>query len=277
MNVRLNFSHEPYVDALSTISDVGFYIAGGNINEGLAEDHKTLIGRPAPENIHFTDTNDPDVVVQGTGADIRITHNEGTPPLTDGATVYTTESKLADSPPNSRYMLIRHGIDTDRFSDWDGDSDGPVVTTGNDIGNRNGSFDISIHKALLQAEFNYRAYGRNCKDGFVERDTLITRLQNASVYANFSRTIIPTALLEAMAVGMPVVTIPGYGNTDAITHGHNGLVADNPTDFVQYIEYLHNNPEFAETLGEQARQTVEGRYSRAEFATRWTLLLQSIA
>lgn len=277
MKVRLNFSHEPYVAALATISDIEFYITGGNTNEGLAEDYETVIGRSAPENIHFTDTDDPDVVVQGTDADIRITHNENTTPLTDGATVYTTETKLADTPPESRYMLIRHGIDTDRFYGWNSDTDGQVVTTGNNIGNRNGSFDITIHEALLTAAVDYRAYGRNCKDGFIDRDALISQLRNASVYVNFSRTIIPTALLEAMALGMPIVTIPGYGNTDAITHGHNGLVADNPDDFVQYVEYLRDNPEFAATLGDHARQTVEGRYSRAEFATRWNVLFQSIA
>lgn len=277
MDVRLNFSHEPYVASLSVLSDIDFYITGGNTNEGLAEDYETVIGRTAPDNIHFTNTDDPDVVVQGPGADIRVTHNVNTSPLTGGTTVYTTESKLADTPPDSQYLLIRHGIDTDRFSGWDRDNEGNVLTSGNNIGNRNGSFDVDIHEALISSEFTYRAYGRNCKDGFIERDTLINRLQNASVYVNFSRTIIPTALLEAMALGMPIVTIPGYGNTDAITHGHNGLVADNRTDFVQSVEYLTDNPEFAGTLGETARQTVKGRYSRGEFASRWNLLFQSEA
>lgn len=152
-----------------------------------------------------------------------------------------------------------------------------MATTGNNIGNRNGSFYINIHKALIPAEFNYRDYGRNCKEGFVERDTLITRFQNASVYVNFSRTIIPTALLEAMTLGMPVVTIHTYGPP---TPSLSGTTVSSLT--IQLISSstlstCRTTPGFGETLGEHARQTVEGRYSRAEFAIRWTLLLQSIA
>lgn len=277
MDVGLNFSHEPFLASLATVSEADFYITRGNMNEGLAEDYETVIGTTAPSNVHFTDTDDPEVIVQCEDADIRITHNANTAPFDGETRIYTTETKLADTPTDGHSILIRQGIDFDRFAGWEGNGDSPVITAGNNIGNRNGSFDVDIDHALVSAEFDYKAYDRNCKDGFVNREKLLNNLRSASVYANFSRTIILTALLEAMALGIPIVTIPGYGYTDAITHGHNGLVADDRSDFVRYVEYLQNHPEFAEKLGEQARTTVKGRCSREEFATRWKLLLQSMA
>lgn len=275
MIVQFTYSHEVFLEMMSAIEEHDFYMAGGNVVEGEREDFVAVHG-DVPDNIHFGRHHDPAITVNGDDADIRVTNNRGQPPLEDGWTVYTTERKLADDPPTDRrYMLIRKGIDTERFSGWNEDMDGPVVTTTNNIQNRPNAAAQDVHEALLESDLDYRAYGRYNKDGMLSHDEMVDALQKASVYANLSETISPNALYEALAVGLPIVTVPGYGARDAVSHRYNGLISARPSKFVSNVTDLTNNPEFAQTLADHARESAVGRYSREEFVWRWRVVLSN--
>lgn len=275
MNVQFTYSHEVFLEMMSAIKEHDFYLTGGNVVEGEREDFVAVHG-DVPENIHFGRHDDPAITVNGENPDVRVTNNRGQNPLRDGWTVYTTERKLADDPPtNRRYMLIRKGIDTEKFSGWNGDLDGPVVTTTNNIDNRPKAAAQDVHEALLESDLDYRAYGRYNKDGMLNHDEMLDELRAASVYANLSKTISPNALYEALAVGLPIVTVPGYGARDAVTHRYNGLIAVRPDEFVSNVTELANTPDFAHTLAERARETAVGRYSREEFVWRWRVVLSN--
>lgn len=276
MIVQFNYSHEVFLEMMSAIPEIEIYCTGGNVVESEREDWLKVHGS-VPDNINFGRHDNPDAVVQGDDPDVRVTNNRGVVPRRDEWTVYTTETKLAkDPPPGDRFMLIRKGVDVTKFSGWQANLDAPVVTTTNNIQNRPKAAAQAVHNALLESDLDYRAYGRYNEGGFLPHNEMATTLKGASVYANLSKTISPNAVYEAMGVGMPIVTVPGYGAQDAVTHGYNGLVADAPALFVKHVRALLDDPKEAKRLGKNARKTALGRYSRSEFIWRWRVLLKTV-
>lgn len=73
----------------------------------------------------------------------------------------------------------------------------------------------------------------------------------------------PTAVLEAMAVGLPVIASAVGGLLDLISDGHNGLLVP-PQDaaaLAAAIDRLVAQPTLAASLGESARRLVRDQYS----------------
>ena len=67
-------------------------------------------------------------------------------------------------------------------------------------------------------------------------------------------------LLEAMAAGLPIISLDGGGNKDIIINGSNGYIIDtaNPDLFVEKITALSNNNEQYQTLSSNAIQFAAG-------------------
>ena len=71
------------------------------------------------------------------------------------------------------------------------------------------------------------------------------------------------SLLEAMAAGVPVVATRVGGTPEAVEDGHNGLLIP-PGDFdalIRAINFLLDNPQSAKRMGEEARRSVQLRFS----------------
>jgi glycosyltransferase involved in cell wall biosynthesis len=71
------------------------------------------------------------------------------------------------------------------------------------------------------------------------------------------------ALLEAMALGKPVVASAATGNLDLVTDGTDGLLVPpaDPSAWASAIERLLADPPLRERLGAAARHTARERYS----------------
>jgi len=86
------------------------------------------------------------------------------------------------------------------------------------------------------------------------------------------------ALLEAMAVGLPVVASRVSGTVDVIKHGKNGLLFEpgNGTGLTDCIISLIESPNRQAELGSQARKTVEQHFSLDRIADRYAALYGSL-
>lgn len=67
-------------------------------------------------------------------------------------------------------------------------------------------------------------------------------------------------MLEAMAMGLPIVASPIAVEGLAVTPGVDVVVANSPGDFADAVVHLLRDPARAGQIGEAARRLVEGRY-----------------
>jgi len=81
---------------------------------------------------------------------------------------------------------------------------------------------------------------------------------------------LPTCIIEALSMGLPVLTLNERGNNDIIQHGYNGVLVESDTqdqeikNLYQAISKLSEDPEKLETLGRMALKDRE-QYSRSLF------------
>jgi glycosyltransferase involved in cell wall biosynthesis len=79
---------------------------------------------------------------------------------------------------------------------------------------------------------------------------------------------IPIIVLEAMALGKPVVVSNLKGVTEAIQHGKNGIIIElSVKELTRAVERLLNDPVLSEELGAQAILGVK-RFSYSEVSKR---------
>lgn len=89
----------------------------------------------------------------------------------------------------------------------------------------------------------------------------------------------PLALLEAMGVGVPVVTTDVGGVRDAVTHGVNGLVVPprDPAALADAISLLLDDPPQATELGASAAEFVASNCSIESMADAYLELYSEVA
>lgn len=83
-----------------------------------------------------------------------------------------------------------------------------------------------------------------------------------------------TAMLEAMATGMPVIS---YKNdTSPIIDGVNGYISDDISYLHQRLKYLLENKERAISLGKAARRTAIEKFGIEQYVEKWKKLIDNI-
>ncbi|MBM3282936.1 glycosyltransferase [Candidatus Gottesmanbacteria bacterium] len=77
----------------------------------------------------------------------------------------------------------------------------------------------------------------------------------------------PISLLESMALGKCVITSDMGGNEELIKHGENGFIYSfSDLDRVsEKIKFLLNHDEVRNSIGQEAKRTIKGRYSPEEY------------
>jgi glycosyltransferase involved in cell wall biosynthesis len=97
-------------------------------------------------------------------------------------------------------------------------------------------------------------------------------LAAADVFVLLSvREGVPLSLLEAMAIGLPVVATPVGGIPEIVENGVNGLLVplDNSRQLVHLIRFVLADAQFAARIGEKAAKTVEEGHDLTLTATRY--------
>ena len=86
----------------------------------------------------------------------------------------------------------------------------------------------------------------------------------------------PMSILEAMALGIPIVASNVGGIPELIQHNRNGLLCrrDQPQEFVEQIVRLHNEPELRRRLVENGRDVVAHRFGFPVLTQMWLDIVQ---
>jgi glycosyltransferase involved in cell wall biosynthesis len=99
------------------------------------------------------------------------------------------------------------------------------------------------------------------------------------VLENGDRDGIPNVLMEAMAVGVPVVSTPISGIPELIDDGVNGLLvpSENPRALAEAFLRLTSDDHLAADLSRNGRQTIEERFNGDKLAAQMASLLRECA
>lgn len=189
-----------------------------------------------------------------------------------------------------KFEIIYNGVDVNRF--YPSKSKENYLLYVGRLGHGKGIFDLLDAFKLLNNESNIKLLmaGKGELEekilskiknenicnvellGHVGQEDLVKFYQNALIFVFPSHYEgLPTAILEAMASGLPIVTTSVSGCKDLINDKYNGLLvpSNNPHKLYEAILHLINNPDFREYLGKNARLSAEKEYS-------WNILSEKV-
>lgn len=75
-------------------------------------------------------------------------------------------------------------------------------------------------------------------------------------------------LIQYMACGLPVVASPVGINRELVTHGENGFLANNLSEWSQYINKLSADPNLRRKMGQRGRVLIEKDYNLEKWAPK---------
>jgi glycosyltransferase involved in cell wall biosynthesis len=194
--------------------------------------------------------------------------------------VYITNfSKNSWNDPNG--MVIPHGIDTNVFKP-SSRVFAERFPAGMSLVNQFASRDIfcgwEIWKQLA-SQCPIQLFGENpgISNSLNNVDQLCEAFNNYRCFVNTSQwSPVPLSLLEAMACGLPVVTTSKQEIPNIIQNAYNGYISNDLDILRDMIHYLINNPEKAEEMGKNARQTIIEHFSIERFVENWNNLFDKV-
>lgn len=184
--------------------------------------------------------------------------------------VYITEhNKNTWDDPDG--IVINHGIDTDIFTGWNG-----LKNCGISVVNLFPERDVfcgwNIWQEISQS-INIDLFGFNPSlktKSINDISELVSELSQHRYYLNTSQhSPVPLSMLEAMAVGCPIVTTDKQEISKIIEHGVNGFKSNNTNELIDYCKQLENDYELAKSLGQAARQTILDKFNINRFCVEW--------
>lgn len=118
-----------------------------------------------------------------------------------------------------------------------------------------------------------RRRGRIAVAGWLPRSEVLARMGGADVMVHTSSWEgMPIAMLEAMALGLPVVATDVVGNRDLVRPGETGYVARDVEEFLKALQKLAETPALRRKMGDAARAAVIQEYDQDQLAKRWQAL-----
>ncbi len=193
------------------------------------------------------------------------------PLLTNVKKVFISESKRQDW--DMKGDVILPGLDINDYGGYSGDNPS-VLRVGNLIKERDLMMGFTTSESILSG-FPSITLGLNpniptsrMSRGF---DDLLNQYRSSRVYlhttSNNYEDGYNLALLEAMAVGMPIISI--NNKTSPIEDGINGYKSDDIQNLRTCLKKLLEDQELAKSLGQNGRETVNEKFPQKKFLNLW--------
>jgi hypothetical protein len=177
--------------------------------------------------------------------------------------------------------VVEHGVAVPEDVRWTGELDRGLVLV-NDLPTRGRRLGADIYRRV-RAEIPLDLVGMGSEDepgglGEVPHDELPEFAARYRFLFNPIRyTSLGLAVLEAMAVGLPVVAVAATEHAVAVRDGVNGYAETSVDRLVARMRGLLADHDEARRLGEAARSTARERHSVERFARDWDEALRTAA
>lgn len=192
------------------------------------------------------------------------------------ANVFITEHNR-ESWANLNGVVINHGIDTKIFNGYTGDNANGVSVV-NYFRERDVFCGWSLWQEITK-NVKVDLIGENpgLSVSINKIEDLVSTLADHRYYLNTSQhSPIPLSLMEAMSIGLPIVTTAKQEIPKIIKHGVNGLMSNDPAELVEFCKQLENDKDYAFQLGQVARQTIIDNFSIEKFVDNWNRVFYSV-
>lgn len=173
---------------------------------------------------------------------------------------------------------IAPAIDIDGFAPYEGDL--PAVLTVGDFDAARAllSGGAPLEQVLAGLRVTLAGINPPATLDRVPADVLREAYRRHAVFAHITRapfdTGCPMAIGQAMAAGMPIVTVAGPATP--VVDGISGLVAETASGVRERCLRLLEERDFARTLGANARIAAAEAFGPARFLDRWDTVLRSL-
>lgn len=112
------------------------------------------------------------------------------------------------------------------------------------------------------------------------RKDVLDLLKSSHIMAfpSWYREGLPKSVIEAEAVGRPVVTTDSVGCRDTVIDGYNGIIVQpkDSNELASALKRLIDNPELRQTMGMNARKFAEERFSIADVVHEHLVMYDSL-
>lgn len=177
----------------------------------------------------------------------------------------------------SNSSIIEHGIDTDFWKSAGEERKKHCLSVVNDWPNRDWCCGFNLWKDTI-ADVPALVVGKSPGFSFPAKNPEHLRqiYSSSMVFYNTSlHSPVPTVLLEAMSCGCAIVSTATCMIPDIISHGHNGLISNNPSELKDFLVRLLNDEQEAKRLGDNARKTIKEKFGIKRFCDDWNELFYS--
>ena len=182
-------------------------------------------------------------------------------------------------PDGKDTVVIKHGVDAEKFSYGTGERENNILSVVNDWINRDWCCGFHLWRDVIQG-LPYKVIGDTpgLSEPASSTEELVAGYQNSRIFLNTSTiSPVPTALLEAMSCGCAVVSTATCMIPEVIDHGVNGFISNDPNELKQHLVDLLNDEDLAKEMGLKARQTIEQKFSEKKFIDSWNEIFKEAA
>lgn len=175
------------------------------------------------------------------------------------------------------YEIIEPGIDTNLFSPQPAFIRQPfILSIVNDWIRRNHYCGFELWKTITEG-LPVKVLGDTpgLSEPTKDINELIVAYRQCGVFLNTSLvSTCPLTLLESMSCSCAVVSTATTIIPDIIQDGVNGFCSNDASVLRERCRQLLDNPQLCQKLGEEARRTVENRFSLRRMTSDWDRLLR---
>jgi len=174
--------------------------------------------------------------------------------------------------------VVSNSIDHNFFQPIEVESDETVFTVQNDFINRDYCLNYNGWQRIING-FNAKVLGDT--PGLSKVASSLEHLRDeynkCAVYINTTtESQMPTAILEAMSCGKPVVSTATCSIPSFIEHGRNGFLTNDEEEFKGYIQQLLDDKDLRAKVGKAARETVLHIFSEQKYIDNWNNIFRKV-
>lgn len=135
-----------------------------------------------------------------------------------------------------------------------------------------GEDEARVHENLV----NMNLLMKVSVTGWLPAEQARERLRGLDVFVHYSRwDAMPNAVLEAMALGLPVVASDVPGNRDAVQDGVTGFLVKSEVELLERCQQLLDDADLRRKLGAAGRERVRKEFSRERMLAELSRLYEA--